>query len=330
MALRMKSVLFRREREAGWRELEVLLARVERAGLQGLSAAELERLPVLYRAAIASYSVATAISLDRALRRYLAALSARAYIWVYGVRRPLRHAVGRFLTRGLPRAVRTLGPMVLLSAALMALGTVTAFVMVRQDPGHFFAFVADELAQGRTPYASTEELADSLRGHGSAGQLGAFAGFLFQHNARIALLCFAVGIAGGLPTAGLLITNGLMLGAFTALYTSRGLGWDVWGWLLVHGVTELGAVILAGAAGLALGRALLAPGAHGRAEALRRAGRTAGMVAMGAAGMLAIAAMMEAFTRQLLEPTPLRWAWALATLVLWLAYFLRVGRRRPR
>jgi uncharacterized membrane protein SpoIIM required for sporulation len=126
----------------------------------------------------------------------------------------------------------------------------------------------------------------------------------------------------------MMLTNGLMLGAFTALYTSRGLGWDIWGWLLVHGVTELGAVILAGAAGLAIGRAVLAPGRWSRGEALKRAGRQAGVIAMGCACMLLVAAFMEGFTRQLLASTPLRWAWALATLVLWALYFTRAGRSR--
>ena len=47
----LKSAQFRREREAAWRELEELLARVEKEGLQSLTAAELHRLPVLYRSA---------------------------------------------------------------------------------------------------------------------------------------------------------------------------------------------------------------------------------------------------------------------------------------
>jgi len=327
MNLRLQSVMFRRERESSWRELESLLARVERSGLQGLDAAELERLPVLYRAAVASASVAGAISLDAALHRYLAALAARAYIWVYGVRRPLRHGLRRFLALDLPRAVRAMGPLVALSASLLACGAVIAFVMVMRDPGHYHAFVPEALQLGRTPYASTEDLRETLQAEASLGELGMFAGGLFEHNARIALMAFAVGIAGGLPTAGLLLFNGMVLGAFVALFTSRGLGWEVWGWLLVHGVTELGAVILAGAAGLALGRALLAPGTYGRGEALRRAGRQAGLVALGAAVMLALAALMEAFARQLLTATPARWAWALGTLALWLYYYLGTGRR---
>ncbi|MEZ4386913.1 MAG: stage II sporulation protein M [Candidatus Krumholzibacteriia bacterium] len=325
--LRMKSVLFRREREAGWRELEGLLARVERGGLGRLDAAELERLPVLYRAAVSSLSVAGAISLDQSLHRYLSALAARAYIWVYGVRRPLRQGISHFLAATLPRSVRHLAPMIALSASLLGLGAGVAFVMVTLDPGHYFAFVPEGLQQGRTPYAGTDELRDALAAQPSLGEMSAFAGTLFVNNAHIAVLAFALGIAAGVPSALMMFVNGLTIGAFLALYVSRGLGWDLGGWLLVHGVTELGAVILAGAAGMAVGRALLAPGRRPRREALLRAGREAGVVALGAAGMLAVAAFMEAFARQLLQATPVRWAWAMGTLALWLVYFLRAGRR---
>ena len=89
-APRLKSTEFRKEREASWRELERLVDRCERKGIRSLEAAELARLPVLYRATVSSLSVARAISLDRNLVEYLEALSTRAYSSVYGVRRGLR------------------------------------------------------------------------------------------------------------------------------------------------------------------------------------------------------------------------------------------------
>jgi hypothetical protein len=64
-APRLKSVEFRREREAAWRDLSRLVDTAERRGLRALSAAELSRLPGLYRLATSSLSVARSISLDR-------------------------------------------------------------------------------------------------------------------------------------------------------------------------------------------------------------------------------------------------------------------------
>ena len=63
-ALRLKSAAFRAEREASWRELEALVGRVEKGGLAALAPRELARVPVLFRAALSSLSVARAISLD--------------------------------------------------------------------------------------------------------------------------------------------------------------------------------------------------------------------------------------------------------------------------
>ena len=67
----MRSVEFRREREATWNELEGLITAADKRGLRSLSAEERARLPHLYRATLSSLSVARSISLDQALTTYL-------------------------------------------------------------------------------------------------------------------------------------------------------------------------------------------------------------------------------------------------------------------
>ena len=61
----LKSSEFRKGREASWRELDEMVGRVERRGVRALSLEELLRLPILYRAALSSLSVARTIALDR-------------------------------------------------------------------------------------------------------------------------------------------------------------------------------------------------------------------------------------------------------------------------
>ena len=104
--LDLKSAQFRREREASWRELEELLERLEKGGLESLTSAELNRLPILYRSAVSSLSVASAISLDKNLLDYLTALVGRAYIAVYGAKRRVGEAVAEFFLVRFPWAVR--------------------------------------------------------------------------------------------------------------------------------------------------------------------------------------------------------------------------------
>src|SRR5262245_65695142 len=96
------------------------------------------------------------------------------------------------------------------------------------------------------------------------------------------MLCFALGFALGVPTLFFLVQTGLMAGAFVALYDRRGLGIDIIGWMMIHGVTEFGAILLCGAAGLMLGYAIALPGERSRLANLAQHGPRAPVVPMGA------------------------------------------------
>ncbi|HTP32716.1 MAG TPA: hypothetical protein VMJ75_11110, partial [Candidatus Acidoferrales bacterium] len=83
MPLTLKSQEFRREREAGWLELETLVSQAQQHGLKSLPTDALRRFPLLYRSALSSLSVARSIALDRALLAYLEDLSLRAFLALY-------------------------------------------------------------------------------------------------------------------------------------------------------------------------------------------------------------------------------------------------------
>lgn len=330
VAIKLKSLEFRREREASWSELESLIERVERRGIGSLGASELARLPALYRAALSSLSVARSISLDKNLIDYLESLTQRAYFVVYGVKRHLRDALARFFGFTLPTVVRRLRWFVAVSALLVVLGTTTGYLLVQSDEDRFYSFVSAELANGRDPTASTEDLRAVLYHEGfSSGHLADFSAFLFSHNSQVTILAFALGFLIGIPSLWLMFTNGLMLGAFVALYSGRGLGVEVWAWLLAHGVSELTAMIFGGAGGLVLAQALLVPGPYGRLEQLARRGRDAGTLLVGAVIMLFVAGLIEGVFRQTVQSVPIRYAVAAGTAVFWGWYFLFVGRRGP-
>lgn len=325
----LKSSQFRKEREASWRELDALVARMEQKSGVALEPSELMRLPTLYRAALSSLSVARAISLDRSLLAYLENLANRAYFQIYGPRATLGEVLGDFFGRSWPAAVRSIGRPILLSIAVTVLAALAGYWLTMADPEWYYT-LAGEGAQGRTPASSTEELRAVLYDGGEEGgdKLTAFSSFLFVHNARIALLCFALGIALGAPTLLLLLSNGLMLGSFFALYAGRGLGFELGGWLIIHGGTELLAVALCGGAGLAIADAFLFPGQKTRLQSLTDRGRVAGLVALGAVVMLGIAGVLEGVGRQVITNDFARYGIGIAMIALWSLYFLS-GRTEP-
>lgn len=328
--LQLKSHRFREEREADWRRLETLLAKVEKGGAAKLRRTELLEMPVLYQQALSSLSVARSISLDQSLVEYLESLCTRAYFFVYGTRTRLGERVLGFFRHEWPAAVRGLWRETLVSAAIMVVGAVVAFILVGQDPDWFYGFIPAELAGGRDPTASAASLRGTLYDEASLRDgLGAMAAFLFTHNSQVAIFAFALGFALCLPTAGLMVYNGCMLGAFLALFASHGLAFEAVGWLMIHGVTELFAITLAGAAGFSIGWAVAFPGERTRIDAAAHAGRRAAMVMGGVVVMLFVAGLLEGFARQLIRDDVARYAVAATTGIFWAGYFY-LPRKAPR
>jgi uncharacterized membrane protein SpoIIM required for sporulation len=326
----MRSVEFRREREASWQELEDLIALADKHGLKSLTAGQLSRLPHLYRAALSSLSVARSISLDQALTDYLESLVGRAYFVVYGTRQHVLIQIKDYLVWRWPAAVRRQWKACVLSLLFFALGSGVAYVMTADNMDYYYTFAGD-MAQGRTPASSTAELRGGLYDEASvSSSLGTFAAELFSHNARIGIMAFALAFVVGLPTAFLMFYNGLVLGAFAALYVARGLGWDLFGWILPHGVTELGAVILCGGAGFAIAAAIVFPGVRTRLDNLRDRGKDAGRIVVGCVIMLFVAGLIEGVFRQTVTDIRVRYVVAITTFFWWVWYFGFVGRRRTR
>ena len=92
--------------------------------------------------------------------------------------------------------------------------------------------------------------------------------------------------------------------------------------LSIHGVTELGGLILCGAGGLLIAEKVLFPGRYARLDNLAKNGTAAAALAAGAVLMVFIAGFIEGGLRQLISHTGARLAIGLGTGVLWIAYFL--------
>lgn len=328
----IRSARFRRERQAGWQKLDELVKRAETGGVAGMSYEDALQLASLYRQAVNSLSVARAISLDQALLTYLETLCARAYLVVYAPQESIAGALGRLFTHGIPQAARRAFVPIVIGFLAMALGMFTAMMLYAQDTSWFYTFVPSGLADGRTPDASAAYLRGTLfseRGHSSEA-FTVFASFLFSHNTQVAILTFTLGIFVILPSFVLTYYNGLVLGAFVSMFIDAGLGYEVFGWLSIHGVTEISAICIACGGGAQLGMAVLLPGNRTRRAALRAYGPDAMKLLILAALMLVVAAIIEGFFRQMVQSTEARLAIGWGIGALWVAWLTLAGRERGR
>ena len=328
--LTLKSVEFRREREQSWRELEALLEQARRRGVTALPPADLERLPLLYRSALSSLSVARAIALDRHLLLYLEDLALRAYLVVYGPHVRMRDGIADFFRRGFPAAVQVVRWHALVAFLALAAGILAGFLLTLGDPSWMSALVPAWLAGGRGPSSTRAQLLhDEIHApwQGVVASFLALSNFLFRNNTMVGILSFSLGIFGGVPTILLTVYQGLGLGAFLALHYRRGLLWPFVGWLSIHGVTELGALILCSAGGLLIGEKIVFPDRYTRLDSLSRCRGTAANLAVGAILMLFVAAILEGGVRQLVQSTPARFCFGWGIGAFWLWYFCRPVRQ---
>jgi uncharacterized membrane protein SpoIIM required for sporulation len=321
-AAALRSDRFRLEREGEWKRLEQIVSRLEAGRLRKLSDEDVLALPALYRMAASSLAIARETSLDAATLAYLDSLVQRAWFQVYGPRSSLGSWLRRFLGGGWSASVREIWPELLIALGAMLAGVLVGWLLVSSDSQWFHALVPPDFGGERSPGASAEALRQTLfdKQEGNSG-LSIFATYLFSNNAKVAILAFALGFAFGVPSIMLLIHNMALLGAMLWLFGGAGLTVEFVGWLSVHGTTELFAILLAGGAGIHVGRSMAFPGQRSVLTAAAESGRRAAQVMTGVVLMLLIAAFLEGFVRQLVTDTISRYLVGGFMLSLWLAYF---------
>ena len=326
--LQLKSQKFREARQGDWKALNSALERVEKRGLKSFGIDDLLNLPVLYRSAMSSLSMAQSISLDRNLVTYLQALCARAYVYIYGPHTRFKDVLSGFFLKAWPQSLRRLSAELWLSFLVTVAGVAIGWILCAHDHTWYDVFIPPSQAQGRDLAASVADLRETLGPDKGDHALSPFAVFLMTHNTNVAIMAFALGAIFGLPTLLLLIENGITMGAMLWLFASKGLGVDFAAWLTIHGTTEMSAIIIAGACGFRIGRRIMFPGNQTRMQALSQAGKLSGTVMIGVALMLTVAGCLEGIGRQLITFTPWRIAIGLTMLALWWSYFLLVARNK--
>lgn len=320
---------FVKRNKPAWEELERLVQQV-RSSPRSMTPQSLSRLDVLYRRSTIHLSQVSTRTTDRRLITYLNDLVASAHGLIYlPPRRSVFAGLRTFLFEGFARALARQWKAHVMSAGLLLGGAFLAYLLSMADPLSNYALWPR--AEVRQPGSSHEQLLEVLRGSrdDSGGTKFAFASFLFTHNLKVGLLAMSLGVLAGIPTSLLMIYNGMILGVFVAIHLRAGIDAEMWAWILPHGVTEIGAIILCGGVGLILGRAIVAPGLSTRTQALRRAGEEAGLTALGVSGMLLAAAAIESFLRQSHLSTASRLTFAGASALFWAAFFLH-GLLRER
>ena len=273
-------------RRPEWTQLEAMLARQKS---KSLSLPELTKLDALYRGASADLAVAQAAYAGTDVQRFLNQLCATAYATIYKPRGAPMESLRTFYLQTFPRLVReVLGP-IQLSAAILGFGALLGAMTVWLHPDGARFLVGPEL---RSFIDRGELWTDSaLNGRTPSGM----ATEIFLNNLKVMISAFALGVTAGLGTALVILGNGLFLGAVLGTCVQGGVGPNIFSFIAAHGPIELSLICIAGGAGLHLGRALIEPGEHSRAVALRGNAQVSVQLLLGAAPFMVAIGVVEGF-----------------------------------
>lgn len=272
-------------------------------------------------------SVAKARGYSRRLIAALNAMVVRGHNVIYVYRAGFFRTALQFLVSGFPGRVRRERGYIFVAAAIFIVPMLAMVFAIFQAPEWVYSVMSASQVSGLE--AMYDPSVESFgRERQSDGDFQMF-GFYIMNNISIAFQLFASGLLFGLGSVSYLVFNGVAIGAATGHLLHAGYSQTFLSFVAGHGSFELTAIVLAGAGGMMLGHALIAPGEQSRLAALRLRARSAVEILLGAGFMLLIAAFIEAFWSS--SSFVVAWVKYVVGITLWmvvLGYLTFSGRRR--
>ncbi len=309
-----------------WAELEAMLDKLENDPGFRMDVHHLQRFHLLYQRVSADLAKIATFASEPETRRYLESLTARAYGEIHETReRPVRFSPWRWFIYKFPRIFQRHILAFWLSLAVTMAGAAFGGVAVIADAEAKEAILPFSHLLGDPAKRVAEE---ERRGKDRMqGAKATFSSYLMTNNIKVSILTLASGMSWGVGTIVLLFYNGVILGAVAVDYIAAGKLVFLLGWLLPHGVIEIPAVLVAGQAGLVIGKALIGWSDRTPLKSrLRLVGNDVMTLIFGVALMLVWAGIVEAFLSQYHEPVipyAAKIAFGLCELVLLVAFLGR-------
>lgn len=304
-------------RRSRWNRLSELLQRASSAR-RSLSIEEIDELASLYRRTTSDLAIARRDFPEDRITLFINELVTRAHAVIYRDSPAPLSRLRRFFLSDFPREYRASWPYLVAAAALFFGPMLAAVIAI---------LVAPEAAQLLVPPSI---LADIKGGETwfdiDFSKRPYAAAFIMTNNMQVSFLALGAGMLGGVGTVFVLAFNGLFIGGIMGALSAHGLADRLFGFVSPHGFLELSAIVIAGACGLMLGKAIVWAGLRPRREALVEAGGCSIRLLTGSQPFLVAAGLLEGFVSPAEFPWPFKLAIGLGTAALMYGYLLLFGR----
>lgn len=305
----MREAVFIRKNQEQWARLEEVLE-------QQAAEASADELSKLFIQVTDDLSYARTFYPDSQVTVYLNDLSARTHFSLYKNKKERKGRFFSFWIQEVPLAVAANYKPLIFSSVLFLFSVFLGWMSASLDEN----FLNLILGEGYVEY--TKANINSGKPTAIYGQ-DSFASEMFLNitvnNIRVAFLAFAGGLLFGLGTFFLLVSNGIMVGAFLALFAKYQVFLTGMLGVFMHGTIEVTVIALAGGAGFTLTRGLLFPGTYTRSESMKYRGKQALKIMVGLIPFFIIAGFIEGLLTRfapVLAPLSEQWPRVLLSLVV--------------
>lgn len=256
---------------------------------------------------------------NRSVRVYLNGLAQRIFFKIYSSSRSPARRLVSFWVDELPQLMYEARSAFRLSFVVFLIAFLIGMVSSAYD-NEFLRLILGDSYVDMT--LENIESGDPMAVYKEKGAFGMSVGITLN-NIFVAFLTFVMGAFFTIGSIAILIRNGIMLGAFQYFFIERELFWDSFLTVWIHGTLEISAIIIAGAAGITMGKGLAFPGTYTRAKAFQRSARFGIKIMAGIVPIFVIAGFIEGYlTRHTETPDILRGLFILACLLFVLLYFV--------
>lgn len=314
----MKEVTFIRRNIEKWKQTEKVVEQARKLNP--------DRLADAYTDLTADLAFAQTHFPQSRITIYLNNLASALHNVIYRNKREKWSRIVTFWTREVPHTMYDARRELLVSFLIFAVSTLIGVVSALNDENFvriilgngYVDMTLNNIANGEpmAVYNGSEEVSMFLQ--------------ITLNNVRVSFVCFVLGLFTSFGTGYALFFNGVMVGSFQTFFIQQGLWAESMLAIWLHGTLEIWAIIVAGAAGLALGNGWLFPGTYTRAESFTRGAKRGLKIVIGTVPVFILAGFIEGFlTRHTDLPIAVRLGVILLSLAFILYYYIYLPHKLP-
>ncbi len=268
-----------------WRELENLTAKIEKRGIKSLPSDDIKSFLRMFRQSSHHLAYARTHYPQSSIIAYLNSLIGRCHSHIYAVKKVSPMALIKYITTIFPKLLKEWKTYIIASFLFFFAGFLISFLMVLYSPDNASMFLPKQYIDSVTnSQLGASQWNDAL-----------MSSQIMVNNIKVSLMAFVLGITLGAGTIYVLFQNGYILGSLAGLVYVYSDPVRFWSLILPHGVIELTAIFISGAAGLMIAKSLLIPGEYTRSHSLIDGAKKSVSLIWGVIFLLVIAGIIEGF-----------------------------------